>query len=141
MSLNLTETEIAWLSGLFEGEASFGIDSRSQTKYKVSSSPPSPFIKISMVDEDVIKKVADLLNRTYFSPSRKTSKGKAVYTLHIGDRDTLIYLLPRLFPYLGKRRQESVQKCIDVLTAWQIWYTAGGRSEMAKQGGLAKKNL
>ncbi len=92
-----------------------------------------------MVDEDVIKKVADLLNKMYFSPSRKTSKGKTVYTLHIGDRDTLIYLLPRLLPYLGKRRQENVQKCIDVLTAWQTWYAAGGRSEMAKQGALAKK--
>jgi len=92
MPFNLTETQIAWLAGLFEGEASFGIDFRSQTQYKVSTSPPAPFVTISMVDEDGIKKVADLLNKTYFSPSRKTSKKKTVYSLHIGDRDTLIYI-------------------------------------------------
>ena len=117
MSLNLTEIEIAWITGLFEGEANFGLDSRSKKRYDVSTSPPGPFVKISMVDQDVIEKVAKLLNKSYFSPSRKTSKGKTVYTLHIGDRTILSYLLPRLFPYLGERRQKIVQQCIDALTA------------------------
>lgn len=47
-------------------------------------------------------------------------------------------LLPRLFPYIGKRRQESVQKCLDALAEWEIWYAAGNRREKAKQGPLSK---
>lgn len=139
MSLCLSELEIAWIAGLFEGEAHFGLDSRSRKRYKVSTSPPAPFVKISMVDQDVIEKVAKLVNKSYFSLSRKTSTGKTVYTVHIGDRATLSYFLPRLIPYLGKRRQKSVQQCIDALTAWELWYSTGGRKEMAKQGAVAKK--
>ena len=47
--------------------------------------------------------------------------------------------MPRLFPYFGKRRQETVQKCLDALAEWEIWYAAGNRGEMAKQGPLSKK--
>lgn len=94
-----------------------------------------------MVDEDVIRKVAKLVNKSYFSPSRKTSSGKTTYILHIGDRTTLLYLLPRFFPYLGERRQKKVKECIDALTASQLWYSAGGHKEIPKQGALTKKNL
>ena len=141
MSLCLTEIQIAWIAGLFEGEANFGLDSRSKTRYKISTAPASPFIKISMVDQDVIKKVAKLVNKSCFSPSRKTSTGKTVYVVHIGDRATLSYLLPLLLPHLGERRQKNVQECLDALTAWKLWYSTGGRKEMAKQGALAKKKL
>ena len=139
MSLCLTEIEIAWIAGLFEGEANFGLDSRSKTRYKISTAPASPFIKISMVDKDGIQKVAKLMNKSYFSASRKTSTGKTVYSVHIGDRATLSYLLPVLLPHLGEHRQKSVQECLDALTAWKLWYSTGGRKEMAKQGALAKK--
>nr|YP_009184896.1 putative LAGLIDADG homing endonuclease [Jenufa minuta]ALO63018.1 putative LAGLIDADG homing endonuclease [Jenufa minuta] len=118
--LNLKEIEIAWIAGLFEGEAYFGLDTRSKKRYKVSSAPVAPFIKISMVDQDVIGKVAKLLNKSYFVPSRKIVTKKTVYTLHIGDRATLSYLFPRIFPHLGRRRQETAQKCMDALKVWEV---------------------
>ena len=73
--LNISETQIAWLAGLFEGEAYFSLDKRSKKRYINSTSPPAPFIKIAMVDEDIINRVAKLLNKTYFSPSRLTKTG------------------------------------------------------------------
>ena len=91
----LSEIDIAWLAGLLEGEGSFKVDARSATRYKVSSSPPSPFIKIQMVDEDVIKKVATMVNKKMFSPKRKTVKNKQTYQVHIGDRPTLRILPPK----------------------------------------------
>lgn len=139
MSFSLNKDQIAWIAGLFEGEASFGLDALSARKYKLSTSPPNPYARISMVDEDVIKMVATLLNKSYFSPARKTATGKQVYILHIGDRKTLSYLLPRLLPYLGKRRTQQVQECIDALFSWEKWYSKGGRNEMAKQGAIKKK--
>jgi hypothetical protein len=79
------------------------------------------------------------VNKSYFKVSRKTSTGKTVYVVHIGDRATLLYLLPVLLPHLGERRQKRVQECLDALTAWQLWYSTGKRKEMAKQGALTKK--
>jgi hypothetical protein len=85
--LNITETDIAWIAGLLEGEGYFGIDNRSKDRYEVSNTPPAPFIKISMVDEDIIQRLSKLLDKSYFSPSRKTVTGKQVYTLHIGEKE------------------------------------------------------
>ena len=123
----VTEIEIAWLAGLFEGEAYFGLDTRSIKRYNVSISPPSPFIKLAMVDKDIIERVSKLVNKNYFSPKRLTATGKQVYIVHIGDRKTLIELLPRLLSYFGKRRKLKTQECIDALDAWQKWYSSGGR--------------
>ena len=92
-----------------------------------------------MVDEDVIERLAKMVNKSYFSPSRKISKDKTVYVLHIGSRATLLYLLPRLLPYLGERRQKRVRECLLALNAWEVWYSTGGRKEMAKQGPFSKK--
>nr|QUX32894.1 hypothetical protein [Blidingia minima] len=119
--LNLTEIEVAWLSGLFEGEGSFGIDNRSAKRYINSVAPAAPFIKIAMTDEDVIAKVAKLLNKSHLSPTRKTVTNKTVFICHIGDRQTLLYLLPRMLPYMGKRRQKQIQMSIFLLNKWKIW--------------------
>jgi hypothetical protein len=120
-SLNLSEIEIAWLAGLFEGEASFGIDNRKIQKYKVSTSPAAPFIKIAMVDEDVISKVSKLLNKSYFSPRRLTVTQKKVFICHIGDRLTVQYILINIFPYMSQRRSLQIQRCLDLITQWEEW--------------------
>ena len=141
MTFALSEIEVAWLAGLLEGEGNFGLYARSAERYEVSTAPPSPFLRISMTDQDIIERVGKLVNKRPFTPERLTATGKRVYIVHVGSRATLISLLPRLFPYLGKRRQEAVQKCLDALTEWEIWYAAGNRREMAKQGPLSKKSM
>ncbi len=98
--LNLTETDVAWIAGLLEGEGYFGIDNRSKDRYEVSKIPPAPFIKVSMVDEDIIQRLSKLLDKSYFSPSRKTVKGKQVYTLHIGEKEKVLFILQKILPYM-----------------------------------------
>jgi hypothetical protein len=131
--LDLTETDIAWIAGLLEGEGYFGIDDH-QRNYKVSKSPPAPFIKISMVDEDIIQRLSKLLNKSYFLPSRKTVTGKQVYTLYIGEKEKVLFVLQKILPYMGVRRGERITECISHLQAWKEWVENGGRSEMAKIG-------
>jgi len=131
--LNLTEIDIAWIAGLLEGEAYFGIDNRSKDRYEVSNSPPSPFIKISMVDEDIIQRLSKLLDKSYFSPSRKTVTGKQVYTLHIGEKEKLLFILQKILPYMGVRRGERITECIFHLQTWKEWVENGGRVENAKR--------
>nr|YP_002000412.1 putative LAGLIDADG homing endonuclease [Oedogonium cardiacum]YP_002000466.1 putative LAGLIDADG homing endonuclease [Oedogonium cardiacum]ACC97274.1 putative LAGLIDADG homing endonuclease [Oedogonium cardiacum]ACC97302.1 putative LAGLIDADG homing endonuclease [Oedogonium cardiacum] len=135
---SISDVDIAWMAGLLEGEGSFGLDKRSKQRYEKSTSPPGAYVKISMTDEDVIEKMAKLVNKTYYSPTRLTKKNKKVYILHIGDRESLLALLPRLFPYFGKRRQAEVQVCIDALEDWKKWLAEGGRSKMAKLGAEAR---
>lgn len=119
--LNLTEIEVAWLAGLFEGEGSLGIDNRSAKRYINLVAPAAPFMKIAMVDQDVIAKVAKLLNKSYFSPTRKTVSNKTVFICHISDRQTLLYILPRMLPYMGERRQKQIKAGIVLLEQWKIW--------------------
>ena len=89
-----------------------------------------------MIDEDIFQKCAKLLNKSYFSPTRKTAKNKTIYKLHVGDGETLSYFLFLLLPYMGKRRKEQIEKCIDAITEWENWISAGRRSKMAREGGL-----
>jgi hypothetical protein len=131
--LSLAETDIAWIAGILEGEGYFGIDNRKRN-YKVSESPPAPFIKISMTDEDIIQRLSKLLDKSYFSPSRKTVTGKKVYTLHIGEKEKLLFILQKILPYMGVRRGERIRECLFHLQAWGKWVENGGRSRMSKVG-------
>jgi hypothetical protein len=131
--LNLTETEVAWIAGILEGEGYFGMDNRSKYRYEVSKIPPAPFIKVSMVDEDIIQRLSKLLDKSYFSPSRKTVKGKQVYTLHIGEKEKVLFILQKILPYMGVRRGERITECISHLQTWKEWVENGGRVENAKR--------
>ena len=131
--LNLSETEIAWIAGILEGEGYFGIDNRSKDRYELSKTPPAPFIKISMVDEDIIQRLSKLLDKSYFSPSRKTVKGKQVYTLHIGEKEKVLFILEKILPHMGERRSERIRECISHLHCWKEWVENGGRVENAKR--------
>jgi hypothetical protein len=131
--LNLTETDVAWIAGLLEGEGYFGIDNRSKDRYEVSKIPPAPFIKVSMVDEDIIQRLSKLLDKSYFSPSRKTVKDKQVYTLHIGEKEKVLFILQKILPYMGVRRGERITECISHLQTWKEWVENGGRVENAKR--------
>jgi hypothetical protein len=131
--LNLKETDIAWIAGLLEGEGYFGIDNRSKDRYEVSNTPPAPFIKISMVDEDIIERLSQLLDKSYFSPTRKTVTGKQVYTLHLGEKEKVLFVLQKILPYMGVRRGERITECISHLQTWKEWVENGGRVENAKR--------
>lgn len=134
--LNLKENEIAWIAGLLEGEGYFGIDKRSSKRYQHSTSPPAPFIKISMVDQDIIERLSKLLDKDYFIPKRKTVSNKTVYTLHIGEKEKVLFVLQKILPYMGVRRSERIKECIEHLENWKDWVAQGGRSRNAKRANL-----
>jgi hypothetical protein len=128
---DIPELDIAWLSGLWEGEGSFAVRKRCKN-YKTSTTPGGVEMKIAMTDEDVIAKVSELVGKPYFIPNRKTVKGKTVYQLSIGKRENVIPLVKRIIPYLGKRRKEQAEKLLENQLLWEEWYNNGGRSDMAK---------
>jgi hypothetical protein len=102
--------DFSWLVGIFEGEGWVGLKKRT-TNNKVYY---YPHMSISMSDEDVIKKLASILQhekyRT-FIPSGKNVKGKEYktqYRLSICGPKAM-YIAEKMEPYLSKRRQEQIQ--------------------------------
>ena len=141
--LKLSEIDIAWLAGLLEGEGSFSLDSRAKQRYEESTASPSPILRLSMTDKDVVYKVAKMLDKDSFEAGEKTKGNKTEYIVSSQSRPVLFYLLPRLLPYFGERRSIKVQKCIDALNDCKVWYLEGGRSKAARKGyekGIGKKN-
>ena len=136
--LNIPEPQIAWIAGLLEGEGSFGIDRRSEKRYKNSKAPPSPFIKIAMVDEDVIAHLSRLLDKPYYVPNRLTVTGKKVFQLHIGEKKKVLWILQRIRPYMGVRRGEKIDECLVLLREWEDWVENGGRSVQAAYANQVK---
>ena len=86
-----------------------------------------------MVDEDIIQRLSKLLDKPYFSPSRKTVTGKQVYTLHIGEKEKVLFILQKILPYMGVRRAERITESISYLQTWKEWVENGGRVENAKR--------
>ena len=62
LDLKLEETTIAWIAGLLEGEATFRNDGRNRKK-NIKATPPTPYVKLRMTDQDVVQKFADCVKK------------------------------------------------------------------------------
>lgn len=140
IDLKLKRVDFAWIAGLCEGEATFGIDYRGKTKYKKSTVPEPPYLKIAMVDEDVIQRFAKLVNKNVISPKRKTVTGKTVYIVHVGDRGTQSYLLPKIYPWMGTRRKQQIKQNLNQLKKYAFWLKRQKRNSILKAK-TKKQNL
>ena len=140
MDLKRKRVEFACFAGLCEGEATFGIDYRGKTKPKKSTVPEPPTSKISLVDEDGIHRFAKLVNKNVFSPKRKTATDKTVYTVHVGDRATQSYLLPKIYPWMGTRRKQQIKQNLNPLKPYAFWLKRQKRNAILKAK-TKKQNL
>ena len=92
-----------WLAGYLEGEGSF--------VKGPPSAPNSPRITVQSTDEDVIQMVAALFGRAYFRPRSSQPHFKQCFATHIKGA-AAIDLMILLRPYMGSRRQESIDAAI-----------------------------
>jgi hypothetical protein len=96
-------TDFYWLAGLLEAEGSFQAPS--------PSSPNTPKISISMSDEDVIARVADLFQLKYSMWQRKKENTKPAYIVQLrGHR--AVGLMHELHPLMGERRKGQIDRAI-----------------------------
>jgi hypothetical protein len=89
-----TEVEVAWFSGLFEGEGSF---------WFVNDRPKG--LHITMTDEDVLLKVQAIFGGSINPDSRRDGKDhwKDAWKWYLGLKQSMI-LVPKMMPYLSSRR-------------------------------------
>jgi hypothetical protein len=99
--------EVMWLAGLLEGEGSF------------IPGPPSkpnlPLLVMTMTDEDVVAKAADILGVNYQKLKPKRYKGtnwKNPFLIQIRGKRAVSWMLT-LYPLMGLRRQTQIKKAVN----------------------------
>ena len=139
----LDETQIAWLAGLFQAEASFGVDRRvraQDTSNDYVPPPPAPTIKIDMIEKDVMETVGQYLNKEANHLTRGTTAGNAVYRVSLNSRPQIKYFLTRIRPYIiGEKTQSRIKEHLDLCEAHEKWETEGGRIAAAKRANKASQ--
>lgn len=101
----MTDAELHWLAGLLEGEGCFTPWVSPTTKKATAR------LSISMVDEDVISRVAVLLNRTYYKKTRSADREQQQYRVEIKGKKA-VEIMEILLPLMGQRRQARMRQTI-----------------------------
>jgi hypothetical protein len=97
------EQEFHWLSGILEGEGTFGA--------APPSTPGIPFIRVVMTDRDVVDRVAKLWARALIAlPARKERYKTPYATVLKGS--SAVGLMTTLRPYMGRVRQEQIDRAV-----------------------------
>lgn len=99
--------EIAWLAGLLEGDGTFQMHNNgSKTKRNTC-----PLIGLAMLDLDIVEKVSKIFQCNigkYLTPK----KDKHIYFARTARRSTVEPLILALYPYMGNRRKEQINKML-----------------------------
>ena len=94
---NLTETQWAWIAGIFEGEGCFSFTNK------------WPVCYIQMTDKDVMEKISSYLDVPIGKP-KKLKSGKLAYSIAFRKTEKLKYLYENIYGYMGERRKRSLSK-------------------------------
>jgi hypothetical protein len=103
--------DLYWLAGILEGEGSF--------MKGPPSSPRLPIIQMSMTDEDIVAKVANLFGVNYSAISVKRSNDndwKIPYLVRLRGKKAFD-LMEKIKPLMGIRRQEQITKAMSSYSA------------------------
>lgn len=99
--------EIAWLAGLMEGDGSFQLHANG----KRGKPNRCPLLAISMLDLDIIERVAKIFQCNigkYLTPK----KDKYSFAARTAKRSIVEPLIYAMYPYMGLRRKEQINKMI-----------------------------
>jgi len=95
----------AWLAGLLEGEGSFLASWDGQSSY--------PVIKVEMCEQDVVERVADLLNTRLWVEAARTERWRPTYVAQIAGHQAAGWI-GTLRPYMGLRRTAAIDAALAV---------------------------
>jgi biotin operon repressor len=106
-----TEAETAWMAGVLEGEGCFHRVQSSRVLRATGERPWAPVVTVQMTDEDVIRRLADVMR---CNPDRvKQVKAR------VGHKDTwrftltgwpAIEVMDACYPWLGARRRARIDE-------------------------------
>ena len=92
---DMTESELAWLAGLLEGEGCFGVlNGRAR-------------LQLRMTDEDVVRKAAAFLGASVNVSHDKRLGRKTMYAVNFTGKRSADWM-KRLLPLMGARRSARI---------------------------------
>lgn len=111
-----TETELAWLCGIWEGEGTWQFKkARSKFCKKMNKEyvdKEHMRMSIQMTDEDIMLRVAKIMDGrkiTYTdTPKHRELGQKPIWTLHITGKPAILWT-ELMIPYLGERRKQKIK--------------------------------
>jgi len=122
-----TEMELAWISGIWEGEGCWEYKKprvRNYSNGKTYTQSPELRMSIQMTDEDIVNRVAKIMDNrsvTYTHvPSKKEKGWKPLYTFSIRGKSAVLWT-NLMKPYLGKRRMEKIETIYENINTELIW--------------------
>jgi hypothetical protein len=109
----MTEREMGWVSGLFEGEGYFGVRKRGN-RYNAEAT-------VGSNDKDVIEKLQKLLGYGYMVLKSSASYRKDHYRLEFGVNDAL-KLCEFLYDEMSERRKKQINRMrmLDTVTRTRV---------------------
>jgi|JI91814BRNA_FD_contig_121_45996_length_730_multi_2_in_0_out_0_1 hypothetical protein len=132
---HLEPTKLAWLAGLYQGEAYFYADKRVRSKSKIDtyvSPPPIPIVKLEMIQKDLIEHVAQLLDEKVIEVNRKTSAENKVYKVVIQQRKKTELFLRAILPYvIGQKTRSEITQLLEYCDLYNEWISMGGKNQQA----------
>lgn len=97
----MTPEEIAWVSGILEGEGSFGV-------YRKQC-----IVQLNMTDEDIVTRVCDIFGVGTVKEYNHTQPNrKDFWKWRIGHAHDVLFVLKTILPWLGRRRSARAREVI-----------------------------
>ena len=137
--------KLAWLAGLFQGEAYFHSDKRIRAKAspeEYTPPPPIPRIKLEMVEEDLMRHIGEILDENVITVKRKTTANNMVYKITINARNKSEAFLRAIEPFIiGKKTHSEIQDLLELCQQYKDWVAQGGKQNAAKLANRARQAL
>lgn len=112
----LTDLELGWVAGLYEGEGTAVLGTYKYTRKDTGEVILlGARVSISMTDRDVIERLEALwpcTNGVYLRLKTEKPHYKTQYVWRIGRREHVAAFLRAVLPYLGERRREQAVKVL-----------------------------
>lgn len=104
-----SDTEIAWLAGLLEGEGSFWM----LTSHVAGKQYRYPKVVVNMTDRDIIERVAAMFETSIYTMpiQRNYPERKQQWRAQISGARAAEWMR-RLYPWLGERRRAKIDEVL-----------------------------
>jgi hypothetical protein len=117
----MTQVEIGWLAGLFEGEGTISIPRSTPKKSRSGVA-----LRVVSTDCDVIERVRDVTGVGYVYASMPPLR-KPYWTWVVQLKRDVARLLLAIYPLMGTRRQHKIAEAAEVLARTKTYRLAKDR--------------
>ncbi len=95
------------------------------------SAPNSPIVQVSMTDEDIIERVAEIFDKKYQSIKARKDNWKPTFCFKVKGIYA-VKIMKELKPLMGIRRQSQITRAIESLNIQRKFFTDKEKSDIIK---------